>query len=168
MEDLHMNNTSQKESFDYSNIYDYDSNNTYDNDVYTNVEFIQRVVTYIIISVGLPLILVAIYALYCQVRDGQVAPIYVINLLITDIIQLCCLIVEVAAPEDWNIRIAFVIHTYILLTSVGFMVCVALERYLAITCPLWYRFRRTIKTSVVVCVVVWVFSLVFVLILYFC
>ncbi|KAG8000334.1 Mas-related G-protein coupled receptor member B2, partial [Nibea albiflora] len=101
------------------------------------------------------------------VRNGQVAPIYVINLLISDIIQLCCMIVSITAPEDWNIRIAYYIHDFSLLASVGFMVCVALERYLVIAWPLWYRFRRTIKTSVVVCVVVWVFSLVCLLILYF-
>ncbi|KAG8000308.1 G-protein coupled receptor 4 [Nibea albiflora] len=183
MEDLHMNNTSQNYSFNYSNIYDYyyysnntsqeesfgysynydyvyDSNNTYNE----NAVFVERVVTYIIVGVGLALILVAIYALYCQVRNGQVAPIYVINLLITDIIQLCCLTVEVAAPKDWNIEITVIIYIYSLLTSVGFMVCVALERYLVVAWPLWYRFRRTIKTSVVVCVVVWVVPLVCLLI----
>ncbi|KAG8000307.1 G-protein coupled receptor 4 [Nibea albiflora] len=167
MEDLHMNNTSQNYSFNYSNIYDYvyDSNNTYNE----NAVFVERVVTYIIIGVGLPLILVGIYALYCQVRNDHVAPIYVINLLITDLIQLCCMIVEVTTPEDWNIvsKTEDFIHSFSVKASVGFMVCVALERYLVVAWPLWYRFRRTIKTSVVVCVVVWIFSFLFHLIFHF-
>ncbi|XP_027129567.1 G-protein coupled receptor 4-like, partial [Larimichthys crocea] len=113
------------------------------------------------------LTLVAIYALYSQVRNGQVAPIYVINLLISDIIQLCCLIAWKVPAEVLNSKIVKIIYSFSLLTSVGFMVCVSLERYLVIAWPLWYRFRRTIKTSVVVCVVVWVFPLVFVLISHF-
>ncbi|XP_027131690.1 G-protein coupled receptor 4-like [Larimichthys crocea] len=167
MEDLHMNNTSQEESFDYSNTYnyDYDSNNTYDYD--EKPVFITDVVTYIIVGVGLPLTLVAIYALYSQVRNGQVAPIYVINLLISDIIQFCCMIAWNAPAEVLNSKIVNTIYDFCLLTSVGFMVCVALERYLVVAWPLWYRFRRTIKTSVVVCVLVWVIPTVSLLTLYF-
>ncbi|XP_023250429.1 mas-related G-protein coupled receptor member A4-like [Seriola lalandi dorsalis] len=103
--------------------------------------------------------------------NDHVAPIYIINLLISDLIQLCCMIVEVVQHENFIIRIIFnVIYLWGLMASVGFMVCVALERYLVIAWPLWYRFRRTIKASVVVCVVVWTFPLlifVFVYILLF-
>ncbi|KAL7383613.1 hypothetical protein ABVT39_014429 [Epinephelus coioides] len=116
-----------------------------------------NVVTIIIICIGLPLTLVAIYADRSLVKDDHVVPIYVINLLITDLIQLCCMIAWVL-PEDWILSGGFIfllIYSYCLLVSIGFMVCIALERYLVIACPLWYHFRRTIKVSVLVCVVVW-------------
>ncbi|XP_044228187.1 G-protein coupled receptor 4-like [Thunnus albacares] len=102
-----------------------------------------------------------------KVQNNNVAPIYIINLLISDIIQFCCMIVDVAKP-DRNIHIAFsIIYFYSVLASVGFMVCIALERYLVIAWPLWYRFRRTIKISLVVCVVVWILPLVYALHLFF-
>ncbi|XP_078129383.1 G-protein coupled receptor 4-like [Sander vitreus] len=130
---------------------------------------ITQVVTCIIICIGLLLILVAIYALYSLVRKDHVAPIYVINLLISDLIQLCCMIGWVAKPKDQKIdKIVILIYGSSLMASVCFMVCIALERYLVIACPLWYRFRRTIKISVMVCVLVWIISLVFLVTQVFC
>ncbi|XP_038588823.1 mas-related G-protein coupled receptor member A6-like [Micropterus salmoides] len=130
--------------------------------------FILYVVTYTIIAIGLLLTLVAIYALYSMVRRDHVAPIYVINLLITDLLQLCCMIVEVVRTVDRTISLIFIyIYFSALFASIGFMVCISLERYLVIAHPLWYRFRRTIRSSVVVCVLVWVLFLVYGVLYYF-
>ena len=65
---------------------------------------------------------------FLQVQNNNVAPIFIINLLISDIIQFCYMIVLVAKP-DWKIdEIFFYIYYHSVLASVGFMVCVALER----------------------------------------
>ncbi|XP_044229399.1 ovarian cancer G-protein coupled receptor 1-like [Thunnus albacares] len=163
-EDFYINNTSQMENNDYSNVTSH--NNSTDNPYYGEPHIIY-VMTCVIISIGLPLTLVAIYSLYSQVKNDHVAPIYIINLLISDIIQLCCMIVGVAKP-DWKIyQIFSFIYDIGVLANIGFMVSIALERYLVIAWPLWYHFRRTIKSSLVVCVVVWTLPLVFLLSVYF-
>ncbi|XP_036979095.1 G-protein coupled receptor 4-like [Acanthopagrus latus] len=150
MEVFNITNSSQDDFYDYVN------NKTVDDD-HKKISHIMNVVTCIIISVGLPLTLVAIYALYSMVRGDHVVPIYIINLLISNLIQFCCMIVEMATDMEHDIEDFF--HSLCQLASVGFMVCIALERYLVIACPLWYRFRRTIKISVAVSVAVWVLSL---------
>ncbi|XP_060896338.1 G-protein coupled receptor 4-like [Labrus mixtus] len=127
---------------------------------YQKVNFIIHVVTCIIISIGLPLTLMTIYALLSLVRKDHVAPIYVINLLISDLIQLCCMIIMETELYQTPV-IVYNIYCSGLGISIGFMVCVSLERYLVIAHPLWYRFKRTIKISVVVSVVVWLIPPVF-------
>ncbi|XP_050924426.1 ovarian cancer G-protein coupled receptor 1-like [Lates calcarifer] len=130
-----------------------------------------------VILIGFPLTVLAIYFLYSQVRDNHVAPVYVINLLISDLIKICSLVIWMV---DWQhleynaweyYVIALCVSTLIfyigLLVSVGFMVCVALERYLIVTWPLWYRFRCSIKFSVVVSVMVWVFGFIEFIIAFF-
>ncbi|XP_038586065.1 G-protein coupled receptor 4-like [Micropterus salmoides] len=153
MEDYYITSSSQDQSYGYSS-----TTSKYHIDPV-------EVVTCIIVAVGLPLTLVAIYALYSMVRRDHVAPIYVINLLISDLIQFCCMIVWVASDVYGKIfHIFSLIYLTSLIASVCFMVCISLERYLVIAHPLWYRFRRTIKTFVVVCVLVWVLPLLFLLI----
>ncbi|XP_032397722.1 G-protein coupled receptor 4-like isoform X1 [Etheostoma spectabile] len=162
MEDFYITNTSQDISNDYNSTF-----KDYDNDD-DKAKLITQVVTYIIICIGLPLTLLAIYALYSLVGKDHVAPIYVINLLISDLIEFCCMIGFVVSQKHTKQQkykdkdtILKIIYYSGLVASVCFMVLIALERYLVIAWPLWYRFRRTIKISVVVCVLVWVLSLVY-------
>ncbi|XP_020508534.2 G-protein coupled receptor 4-like [Labrus bergylta] len=154
MADYNMNITFPDYYYDFDS---YDLYVKYDQ----KVKFIMHVVTCIIICIGLPLTLMVIYALSFLVRKDHVAPIYVINLLISDLIQLCCMIIWEKKGYRDESSIEFYIYYSGLVTSVYFMVCVSLERYLVIAHPLWYRFKRTIKISVVVSVVVWLIPPVF-------
>ncbi|XP_028279814.1 G-protein coupled receptor 4-like [Parambassis ranga] len=139
------------------------SNFTYHCNFY-QADFATHVLTCIIICIGLLLTLVSIYSVYFTVRNDNVAPIYVINYLISDLIQLCSMIVWVAEPNYWKIyEIFFYLYGLSVTASSGFMVCVALERYLATAWPLWYHCRKTIKSSLVVCIVVWSFPLIYIL-----
>ncbi|XP_041865942.1 G-protein coupled receptor 4-like [Melanotaenia boesemani] len=151
MDDFHMNTTLRDKSYNYSNV---SLNNS---SIKSTIEQILNVVDWIVICSGLPLTLVAIAAVYSLVQKDHVAPVYIINLLVSDLVQLCCLTALKAGEDDFFIFCSYVVG---MLASVGFMVCISLERYLMITQPLWYRFRQNIKTSVAVCVVVWILPVI--------
>ena len=63
-----------------------------------------------------------------QVRKDHVGPIYVINLLISDLIQYCCLILLMTGSDHMMLLFVFYIYCSSLNVRVGFMVCIALER----------------------------------------
>ncbi|XP_035982739.1 G-protein coupled receptor 4-like [Fundulus heteroclitus] len=110
---------------------------------------------------GLPLTLIVMVAIFRQVKKDQGVPVYIINLLFSDLIQFCGRIIY-----SCMIEIGFTIMFIGLMASVGFMVCISLERYLIIAKPLWYRFRRNIKTYVVICGIVWTISLIIPILVY--
>ncbi|XP_032409941.1 G-protein coupled receptor 4-like [Xiphophorus hellerii] len=136
----------------FNNIDDFNITNNSSSQSDFNVESIMHLVELIVICTGLPLMLVAICAVYCLIQKDHSAPVYIINLLISDLIQLCCLAAWKAGELHDIISYSYLLA---LTGSVGFMVCISLERYLVIAKPLWYRFRRNIKMSLMVCAVVW-------------
>ncbi|XP_029306126.1 G-protein coupled receptor 4-like [Cottoperca gobio] len=155
--DLYCLNINSETSWNISDDYDWTPSSSYE---YSG--FISYVVTCIIICIGLPLTLTAIFAVYFLVQKDHVAPIFVMNLLISDLMQLCCMIVLVVRPIRTLVTsiTSIIIYYSGLMASVCFMVSIGLERYLVIAHPLWYRFRRSIKISVVVCVVIWILPVV--------
>ncbi|KAM3606634.1 uncharacterized protein V6R79_020043 [Siganus canaliculatus] len=161
MEDSNFSRTHQDHYSNYSNTTEGFSDSS-------NSLSVLNITTCVIISVALPLTLAAISSVYSLIRNDHTAPIYVINLLVSDVIQLCCLIVRVARHEEDKPRnFIFFIYYLCLIVSIFFMMCISLERYLVVACPLWYRFRQTIRISVLVCIVVWVFPPTCILIFYF-
>ncbi|XP_055359248.1 mas-related G-protein coupled receptor member B3-like [Betta splendens] len=121
---------------------------------------IQTVSRWLNVTIGLVLMPVAIFAVSSMVKKDKGAPIYVINLLVSDVIQLCAMIILQTKVER-TITFGDFMFDFALVASVGFMVCIALERYLLIVWPLWYRNRRTVKMSLLLCAVVWVLALFF-------
>ncbi|KAM3606342.1 uncharacterized protein V6R79_014762 [Siganus canaliculatus] len=134
--------------------------------VLDRLSLVGSVVDYILVSSGIPLCAVAVYAVYSMVRLDGPALVYVINLLFSDVLQICSLIVTLTPFHHlWNVLFGHV-YIFCLLTSVAFMACIALKRYLLIAWPMWFHSKRPARTSMVVSVLVWilcaVISIVFV------
>ncbi|XP_014876025.1 G-protein coupled receptor 4-like [Poecilia latipinna] len=110
----------------------------------------------ITIGIGLPLTLVLMTAVFLQLKKDQGSSAYIINLLISDLVQLCSRIPMYLSPDD---VIPGFFCIWGILVSVGFMMCISVERYLVIAKAVWYKFRRNNRASVVVCIVVWVLPL---------
>ncbi|MBN3305287.1 GPR4 protein, partial [Amia calva] len=129
-----------------------------------------------ILVIGVPAICLAIYSLYRMIRANMVVPFYIINLLISDLLQLTMKSAELAwlstiHKSHFHRLIAYfilfrVLFYFGLSASVLFMLCIALERYLLVAHPLWYRCRRRVRPTMLVCAGIWLLALTFTTVLY--
>ncbi|XP_067367733.1 G-protein coupled receptor 4-like isoform X2 [Channa argus] len=148
MDDFYIINTSDYNSYNNYNHSDI----TYD---YGKAGLIMYVVKWIFISVGLPLNVAAIYKTSFLVQKDQVAPVYFINLLVSNLIQLCSLIILLTVTDFRIYEVFNKICGFGAMASIDFMVCIALERYLVITSPQFSCLRQVIQIPIVVCFVIW-------------
>lgn len=118
-----------------------------------------------------------VYGLYSLIKTHHGAPVYTINLFITDLIQTSVKMIQISAnlPSlkrgDCNNGIMYtitrVIYMISVLINICFMVCISAERYTMIAHPVWDRNNRTTRTSVLVSVTIWIVFPVLTIISYF-
>ncbi|XP_072526482.1 G-protein coupled receptor 4 [Salminus brasiliensis] len=113
--------------------------------------------------IGTPMNLLALFGLYRLLKSENVLPVFVINLLLADLIQLLTLPLWIdyyANEHNWRfgpracqfMGLFFYISIY---AGIFFMCIIALERHLAITRPLKFQNYRHLKFAWLIALGVW-------------
>ncbi len=114
--------------------------------------------------IGTPLNLLALFGLYRLIQSENVLPVYVINLLIADLIQLLTFPLWIdyyANGHYWRfgpqscqfMGLLFYISIY---AGIFFMCIIALERHLAIARPLSFKHFRNLKFARWIALGIWI------------
>lgn len=112
----------------------------------------------VIFCLGMPAVSLACYAVARIVKIDHITPVYVINLLIADLLQVLIkpLLIKHALERTDNNIASYFLFVLGQCGSTGFMLCITVERYVAVACPLWYQQTHTLKRSVQICLVIWI------------
>ncbi|XP_039890114.1 uncharacterized protein LOC120735004 isoform X2 [Simochromis diagramma] len=119
-------------------------------------QYFLEVMMWINMCVCLPLTILIIYCVSYMMQRSQVPVIYYTNLLLSNLIRICIMIVWIIRVES---SMSGMIYHLCVMVGLYFKVCIALERCFFITLPLLDCLRRT-RSSVLVCVLVWAFCIV--------
>ncbi|XP_052429417.1 uncharacterized protein si:ch211-132e22.4 [Carassius gibelio] len=145
----HMDNTTVLDS----------TNTTPLNNGTIRVDHIEEIIRWISFAVGLPGIGFSIYLMGMQAKTGKAAPVYLISLLASDIFNI--LGRPKTSAEDaqktslQTTDISSLIFYFGIISNIVFMVCVAQERYLLVTCPRYNAFCMKLKQSSMISLAVW-------------
>ncbi|XP_066578288.1 G-protein coupled receptor 4-like [Amia ocellicauda] len=118
-----------------------------------------------VFCIGLPTNCLALYGMFCLVKTDYTLPIYIINLLLADLLQIGTLPLWMdyySRGHQWRFghaacKIIGCVFYISLFVSICFMCCVSLERYLAIVHPLWFQSQRMVRNVYLLSLAVWLF-----------
>lgn len=111
-----------------------------------------------------------------MIKSHGVAPVYVINILMCDLIQISShrlqlerqwIRNETSLCRPYRGNYAYDVFTFAALVNVCFMMCVSVERYIMIAHAIWYRTVREVRTKICVSVAIYRFSTILAIIHYF-
>ncbi|KAK9980431.1 hypothetical protein ABG768_000039 [Culter alburnus] len=118
----------------------------------------------IISAIEIPLMILTLVALCALIKSQRSAPVFVIHLILSDLIQVICMLMMTSnwLHEVFIVRLyLFSAYFYSLIAGVYFMACVAFERYLLVSHPIWFKSHHSLKVSCVISVIVWFVPLIF-------
>ncbi|XDV26415.1 hypothetical protein PO909_030143, partial [Leuciscus waleckii] len=115
----------------------------------------------IISAIEIPIMILTLFALCALIKSNRSTPVFVIHLILSDLIQIICRLTHtITESEDAKIT-----YMYSLIVGLYFMACVAFERYLLVSHPIWYRSHHSLKVCSVVSVIIWFVPLIIAVIL---
>ncbi|KAA0717830.1 hypothetical protein E1301_Tti001576 [Triplophysa tibetana] len=136
-----------------------DNNNTAHNNGTVNVGNISQIIRWISFAIGLPAIGFSIYLMSMQAKTGKAGPVYLISLLASDILNIFGRPKESTNESEhavsMNTDISSLIFYFGIISNIVFMVCIAQERYLLVTCPQYNAFCMKLKQSSMISLAVW-------------
>ncbi|XP_072128811.1 ovarian cancer G-protein coupled receptor 1-like isoform X1 [Mobula birostris] len=117
----------------------------------------------IILIISLPTSLLSLFHSYLQIKQGNELGVYLCNLTISDLLHLTCLplwIQYLLKGDNWVhgevlCRLTGLILYENIYVSIAFLCCISMDRYLAVVYPLRFHSLRTVKTALLVSVLVW-------------
>ncbi|XP_069799596.1 G-protein coupled receptor 4-like [Dendropsophus ebraccatus] len=110
--------------------------------------------------------LAAIGVIYQHVKRGNVLGVYLANLCASDLLYIFTLPVWIAytAKDDWlfgalSCKIVGFFFNANLYTTIVFLSCIAVDRFVATVFPFRARALRTMRGAMIICIVVWLIIL---------
>ncbi|KAK9978997.1 hypothetical protein ABG768_012444 [Culter alburnus] len=134
---------------------------------FRKLDFVKPLFVWIISIIEIPVMILTLVALCALIKSQRSASVFVIHLILSDLIQIICmLMMTIEWPEDLDGAINLLYkwksaYFYSLMAGVYFMACVAFERYLLVSHPIWYKSHHSLKVSCVVSVIIWFVPLIF-------
>ncbi|XDV31524.1 hypothetical protein PO909_002515 [Leuciscus waleckii] len=95
--------------------------------------------------------ILTLFALFALIKSNRSTPVFVIHLILSDLIQIICILMMTITGSG----AANDAYWYSLIAGVYFMACVAFERYLLVSHPIWYRSHHSLKVCCVISVIIW-------------
>ncbi|KAK9979000.1 hypothetical protein ABG768_012449 [Culter alburnus] len=136
---------------------------------YMKLVFAESLFVWIISVIEIPVMILTLVALCALIKSQRSAPVFVIHLILSDLIQIICMLMMTikrtpALQELFNeIKLYIMVSAYFysLIAGLYFMACVAFERYLLVSHPIWYKSHHSLKVSCVISVIIWFVPLIF-------